>query len=328
MAVTRAVKRAKSPPSSDGATRISHAVRRAALCAGGACAAIGAWRASAGETSPARTLVSRALGVACASGLHGAVAGVVQVLLLMWLRTAMNYQYAMGTGLRETFVRLWREGGIARFYQGISFALMQAPLTRFGDVAANEGVRHLFEHSAALAHAPPSARSLVVSLIAVGFRLAIHPLDNIKTNMQIYGPQAHARLLARVRDEGAAFLFDGCTAGTVSNFIGQYPYWYTYNLLAPRAARQPLRLALCALAATSVSDCFANTFRVLKTQKLLASQSYADVVRRILRTDGARGLLGRGLLTRMLTNAIQSVVFTLVWRSLAAWRTGRNGAES
>jgi hypothetical protein len=30
----------------------------------------------------------------------------------------------------------------------------------------------------------------------------------------------------------------------------------------------------------------------------------------------------------MLTNAIQSVVFTLVWRSLAAWRTGRNGAES
>ena len=35
----------------------------------------------------------RALG----GGLSGAAAGVVQVLLLMWLRTAMNYQYRYGT---------------------------------------------------------------------------------------------------------------------------------------------------------------------------------------------------------------------------------------
>ena len=36
----------------------------------------------------------RALG----GGLSGAAAGVAQVLLLMWLRTAMNYQYRHGQG--------------------------------------------------------------------------------------------------------------------------------------------------------------------------------------------------------------------------------------
>ena len=275
-----------------------------------------------------RASLARACRVGLSNGLHGALAGVVQVVLLMWLRTTMNFQYAKGTGLRQTVRMLWYEGGVLRFYQGFWFAIIQAPLTRFGDVAANEGVRSLFAGSPTLAALPTSARSLVVSALAVGFRLLIHPLDSVKTNMQIYGPAAHAELVARVKAHGPRVLFDGCAAGTVSNFIGHVPYWITYNAIAPYAHDRPLLLAACALAATCVSDCFANTFRVLKTarQTMRGARSYVEVAREIVRTDGVRGLLGRALFTRMVTNSVQAVVFTLVLRWLRPAAGGGGGA--
>jgi hypothetical protein len=36
--------------------------------------------------------------------------------------------------------RYAEEGGVARFYRGVSFAIIQNPLSRFGDTAANTGV--------------------------------------------------------------------------------------------------------------------------------------------------------------------------------------------
>jgi hypothetical protein len=69
---------------------------------------------------------------------------VVQVITLMWLRTTMNYQYRYGTGTKEAMSTLYKQGGIGRFYQGLPYALMQAPLARFGDTAANTGVLTIF----------------------------------------------------------------------------------------------------------------------------------------------------------------------------------------
>ena len=58
----------------------------------------------------------------------------------MWLRTVMNYQYRHGTTFAYSFRVLYAEGGVRRFYQGLPWALLQTPLTRFGDTAANSGV--------------------------------------------------------------------------------------------------------------------------------------------------------------------------------------------
>ena len=80
-----------------------------------------------------RKAAKKALG----GGLSGALAGVVQVLTLMWLRTTMNYQYRYGTGTGSALKALWAQGGIARFYQGVQFAIFQTPLSRFGDTAAS-----------------------------------------------------------------------------------------------------------------------------------------------------------------------------------------------
>jgi Mitochondrial carrier protein len=84
---------------------------------------------------------------------------------------------------------------------------------------------------------------------------------------------------------------------------------------------QLLRNAGIGVVSSVVSDTLVNVFRVIKTTKQSLgskqSASYLETVRVILAADGYRGLFGRGLRTRIYANAIQSVVFTIVWRGLA-----------
>jgi Mitochondrial carrier protein len=118
-------------------------------------------------------------------------------------------------------------------------------------------------------------------------------------------------------------------ANTTSRF-------YTYNFLSSKDWLQqaiPSRLfqnAIVGLTASVVSDTVANVFRVVKTTKqALGSKhdiSYGDTIRMVLAADGWRGLFGRGLGTRLLANAVQSVVFTIIWRSLADRSEHRNQA--
>ena len=61
-------------------------------------------------------------------GLAGYGAMTFQVGSLMWLRTTMNYQFKNGGGTFQTLKSLYREGGVPRFYRGVSFALINAPL--------------------------------------------------------------------------------------------------------------------------------------------------------------------------------------------------------
>lgn len=49
----------------------------------------------------------------------------------------MNYQYRFGNGTIETIKLLYSQGGLPRLYQGLPFALVQGPLSRFGDTASN-----------------------------------------------------------------------------------------------------------------------------------------------------------------------------------------------
>ena len=61
----------------------------------------------------------------------------VQVCSLMWLRTTMNYQYRYGTTTTEAISKLYNQGGVFRFYRGLGPALLQGPLSRFGDKIIN-----------------------------------------------------------------------------------------------------------------------------------------------------------------------------------------------
>jgi hypothetical protein len=59
-----------------------------------------------------------------------------------------------------------------------------------------------------------------------------------------------------------------------------------------------------------------------------AAASYGEVVAMILAADGWKGLFGRGLGTRYLTNAVQSIFFTIIWRGLAEKFTHNEGGAN
>jgi hypothetical protein len=88
-----------------------------------------------------------------------------------------------------------------------------------------------------------------------------------------------------------------------------------------------VRNAGIGLASSIVSDVVVNAIRVVKTTKQSLgsrhSVTYAEAIRIILAADGWRGLFGRGLSTRIYCNAIQSIVFTVIWRALADRWHGR-----
>ena len=69
------------------------------------------------------------------------------------------------------------------------------------------------------------------------------------------------------------------------------------------------------------SDTIVNSIRVIKTMKQSMASThkitYLETIKIILAADGWRGLFGRGLKARIYANALQSLVFTIIWRGLA-----------
>ena len=80
-------------------------------------------------------------------GKAGSLAMGVNVVSLMWLRTTINYQYRHGTSTFNAFKTLYKDGGVRRFYRGLIPALLQAPLSRFGDTACNTGVMYYLNNN-------------------------------------------------------------------------------------------------------------------------------------------------------------------------------------
>jgi len=95
------------------------------------------------ETKSLKEIMEQAGARALRGGIPGAAAMAIQVLALMWLRTTMNYQYRHGTTTIQAIKTLYKEGGIIRFYRGLLPALIQGPVSRFGDTAANAGMLSL-----------------------------------------------------------------------------------------------------------------------------------------------------------------------------------------
>ena len=144
-------------------------------------------------------LLRKAAGSALRGGIPGAIAMLLQVVLLMWLRTTINYQYRNGGTVTEAFATLYAQvgmlcfrfrisehavsttqGGILRFYQGAQYALIQGPMSRFGDTAANEGVKELLAGSGLSL----GIVTFCASCGAAIWRIFLTPVDTLKTTLQ------------------------------------------------------------------------------------------------------------------------------------------------
>lgn len=122
---------------------------------------------------------------ALGGGLSGAVASLVQLITLMWLRTTMQYQYRYGLPFAATVQQLYKEGGITRFYQGLPVALFQLPLSRFADVAANAFMIAALDSFESTRGLPLPLKSAFGSIAAGTWRLVLTPLDVVKTTLQV-----------------------------------------------------------------------------------------------------------------------------------------------
>eukprot|EP00979_Chaetoceros_neogracilis_P006436 scaffold1308_cov246-Chaetoceros_neogracile.AAC.14 len=247
-------------------------------------------------------------------GIPGFIAGIVQVLTLMWLRTVMNYQCRYGASFPQAMRILYSEGGIPRFYRGMSFALVQAPLARFVATAANDGVETLLANLKLTENWGPG-RSTIIASIIVGLWRMVDSVEGFRN------------LMRKVKAGKIYVLYQGAFANAASAIAAHYPWFYIYRVLSrskllhSMIGSHLLRNATVGFAASVVSDTFANAIRVVKTTKQsIASKhtvSYGEVVAMILAADGWKGLFGRGLRTRILGNAVQSILFTIIWRGLA-----------
>ena len=173
-----------------------------------------------------RQAAKRALG----GGLSGAAAMATQVGSLMWLRTTMNYQYRHGTSTTEALRTLYAQGGVARFYRGVGPALVQGPLARFGDTAANAGVIALMDARPETKGLPVGAKTACASAAAASWRVALMPIDTLKTIMQVEGKHGLSLLRNKVHLGGPRVFFHGAMAASGATFVGHYPWFFTYNL--------------------------------------------------------------------------------------------------
>lgn len=265
---------------------------------------------------PAPSLLKKACKAALGGGAPGAAAMVLQVLLLMWLRTTINIQLATGAGFFETMHSLYREGGIPRFYQGLWIALLSAPLARFGDTAANEGALALLENSST----PVAAKTMVASGCAALWRIVIFPFDTVKTTLQVSGGAA---LRAKLAAGGMFSLYGGALGASFATLVGHYPWFATNNVLegavpdfGPKL--KLVRRALIGFVCSAVSDTTSNSIRVVKVyvQTSKVPVGYASAVREILADRGLEGLLWSGLPAKLLCNGISSIIFSVAWKGL------------
>ena len=268
---------------------------------------------------PLSAIATRAL----RSGFSGMSAMVVQVSTLMWMRTIMNHQYRHGGKIKETVKKLYSEGGVPRFYRGVFVAMLQGPVSRFGDTFSNTLFLTFMNRSEKTKNLPVMIKTVGASLTAATFRILLTPVDTLKTTLQVEGKTGLTLLKAKVAKNGPTVLYHGALATSAATFVGHYPWFATYNFLNARipvyteSVKKFARQAGIGFCASVISDSISNSLRVIKTTKQTyqTAVTYPQVVNEILKKDGVMGLLGRGLKIRIITNGTQGLMFSVLWKA-------------
>ena len=104
--------------------------------------------------------------------------------------------------------------------------------------------------------------------------------------------------------------------------MGHYPWFGTYNYLDANLPKpgnlgeKLLRQAFIGFSASAISDTVSNSLRVVKTYRQVHETriGYMAAAEAVIAQDGLRGLLGRGLKTRILANGLQGLMFSVLWK--------------
>jgi len=262
-------------------------------------------------------ILNKSFNKAIGGGLSGSMAMATQVTTLMWLRTIMNYQYVNGTNFKSSFKTLYSQGGILRLYRGYPVAIINAPLFRFGDTAANIGILSATQHL----DLPLSIKTGIASIGAASWRMLLMPLDTLKLNYQVNG---NLNILKNnINSNGYKVLYNGSLAAFSSTLIGHYPWFLTYNYLNhyfPESKNDStldklFKRASIGLYSSVISDTTSNFVRVIKTIKQTSGNtlSYNETVKYLWEKEGFYWMF-RGLRTKIITNSINGIIFSISWK--------------
>lgn len=161
------------------------------------------------------------------------------------LRTTLNYQHRNSTTIAKAIKTLHSNGSYARYYQGLSIALIYRTLARFGDTASNVGVLALLGSNTSTGQLPSPIKTVFASLCATAFRFIIAPIDTVCTTFQVDGKSGLKSLRKRVRlryfekfrsfprpwlthhtlqtkERGMACLWSGALAAASISFVEHY----------------------------------------------------------------------------------------------------------
>jgi hypothetical protein len=281
-------------------------------------------------------VMKKAGGSALRGGVAGATAQVANVGALMWMRTIMNYQYRYGGDFTTVTKRLYNEGGVPRFYRGLIPALMQAPLSRFGDTASNVGMLALLDSSDSTRNLPIAVKTAAGSTAAALFRVFLMPIDAWKTTKQVEGEAGLKLLIQKVRTHGISKLWHGSVGAMTATWVGNFPWFFMHNLLSSKLPQleiqngKTVRNAFIGFCSSVVSDTISNSLRVVKTTRQTSVEpvTYMQAAKNVVAKDGYVGLFGRGLKTRIVTNGLQGAVFSVAWKSIQGFLDKRAEVKS
>lgn len=175
---------------------------------------------------------------------------------------------------------------------------------------------------------------MFASSMAAGWRIFISPADTCKTMMQVHGAEGLGHLKEKLAKVGPAALYEGALGASAATWVGHYPWFVTHNFLEAycvrnqildahlkhqNSTRKNLRRALLGLISSLVSDVCSNAIRVLKTYKQTSVEpiGYMEAATRIVEKGGITSLLFRGLSTKLTANALNAMLFTVVWKAIS-----------
>ena len=263
-------------------------------------------------------ILQKAYKKAIGNGVSSFAAMTIQISSLMWLRTTMNYQYRYGGSFTSTISTLYNQGGILRFYKGYPYALMMGPICRFSDTASNAFTLKYLENK----DLPLSVKTLAGSTVASINRIFLMPIDTLKTSLQVNSNNGLIDIKNKIKINGFRTLYNGSTASVSATFLGHYPWFLTYNYLNETLPKKEDKLytlfrnGTIGFSSAVISDITSNSLRVIKTSKQTYSSdiSYINLTKNIINKDGIKGLFGRGLKTRIITNGTQGIFFVVLWK--------------
>jgi hypothetical protein len=126
---------------------------------------------------------------------------------------------------------IYADGGIPRFYRGVLPALVQGPLSRFGDTAANTGILTLLNSLESTKDVNVGIKTVACSVAAGLFRIVLMPVDTVKTTMQVTGK--FSSVVDKIKLNGPLTLWNGSIAAASATFVGHYPYVYLFPVVVP-----------------------------------------------------------------------------------------------